>query len=299
MRALVTGGTGFIGSNLTEELVKLGYEVVITGFDNELKIDNFNGKFITGDLSEINFDKIGYVDVVFHQAANNDTTLLDRNKMFMDNLDSSKRLFDWAIKNDCKNIVYASSTAIYGNVEAPFKEDGIKNPLNPYAESKLLLDNYVQQLIKKQEINIVGLRYCNVYGKGEGYKGKRSTMIYQLAQQMIKGNPRLFKFGEQKRDYIYVKDVVKANLLASKSRESCIINCGSGRDYSFNYIVDVLNRILNLDRKPEYIDNPYIGRYQDHTLCDMSLAKEKINFISEYDLDKGIEDYYNSGKLID
>lgn len=298
MRALVTGGTGFIGSNLTEELVKLGYEVVITGFDNELKIDNFNGKFITGDLSEINFDKIGYVDVVFHQAANNDTTLLDRNKMFMDNLDSSKRLFDWAIKNDCKNIVYASSTAIYGNVEAPFKEDGIKNPLNPYAESKLLLDNYVQQLIKKQEINIVGLRYCNVYGKGEGYKGKRSTMIYQLAQQMIKGNPRLFKFGEQKRDYIYVKDVVKANLLASKSRESCIINCGSGRDYSFNYIVDVLNRILNLDRKPEYIDNPYIGRYQDHTLCDMSLAKEKINFISEYDLDKGIEDYYNSGKLI-
>jgi len=298
MRALVTGGTGFIGSNLTEELVKLGYEVVITGFDNELKIDNFNGKFITGDLSEINFDKIGYVDVVFHQAANNDTTLLDRNKMFMDNLDSSKRLFDWAIKNDCKNIVYASSTAIYGNVEAPFKEDGIKNPLNPYAESKLLLDNYVQQLIKKQEINIVGLRYCNVYGKGEGYKGKRSTMIYQLAQQMIKGNPRLFKFGEQKRDYIYVKDVVKANLLASKSRESCIINCGSGRDYSFNYIVDVLNRILNLDRKPEYIDNPYIGRYQDHTLCDMSLAKEKINFIPEYDLDKGIEDYYNSGKLI-
>ena len=298
MRALVTGGTGFIGSNLTEELIRLGYEVVITGFDNELKIDNFNGKFITGDLSEINFDKIGYVDVVFHQAANNDTTLLDRNKMFMDNLDSSKRLFDWAIKNDCKNIVYASSTAIYGNVEAPFKEDGIKNPLNPYAESKLLLDNYVQQLIKKQEINIVGLRYCNVYGKGEGYKGKRSTMIYQLAQQMIKGNPRLFKFGEQKRDYIYVKDVVKANLLASKSRESCIINCGSGRDYSFNYIVDVLNRILNLDRKPEYIDNPYIGRYQDHTLCDMSLAKEKINFISEYDLDKGIEDYYNSGKLI-
>ena len=298
MRALVTGGTGFIGSNLTEELVKLGYEVVITGFDNELKIDNFNGKFITGDLSEINFDKIGYVDVVFHQAANNDTSLLDRNKMFMDNLDSSKRLFDWAIKNNCKNIVYASSTAIYGNVEAPFKEDGIKNPLNPYAESKLLLDNYVQQLIKKQEINIVGLRYCNVYGKGEGYKGKRSTMIYQLAQQMIKGNPRLFKFGEQKRDYIYVKDVVKANLLASKSRESCIINCGSGRDYSFNYIVDVLNRILNLDRKPEYIDNPYIGRYQDHTLCDMSLAKDKINFISEYDLDKGIEDYYNSGKLI-
>ncbi|MBI2663491.1 NAD-dependent epimerase/dehydratase family protein [Candidatus Woesearchaeota archaeon] len=244
MRALVTGGTGFIGSNLTEELIRLGYEVVITGFDNELKIDNFNGKFITGDLSEINFDKIGYVDVVFHQAANNDTTLLDRNKMFMDNLDSSKRLFDWAIKNDCKSIVYASSTAIYGNVEAPFKEDGIKNPLNPYAESKLLLDNYVQQLIKKQEINIVGLRYCNVYGKGEGYKGKRATMIYQLVQQMIKGNPRLFKFGEQKRDYIYVKDVVKANLLASKSKESCIINCGSGRDYSFNYIVDVLNRIL-------------------------------------------------------
>ncbi|MBI2667342.1 NAD-dependent epimerase/dehydratase family protein [Candidatus Woesearchaeota archaeon] len=299
MRILVTGGTGFIGSNLTEELLRLGHDLVITGFDNELKIDNFNGELITGDLYSIDWNKIRDIDVLFHQAANNDTTLMDRNKMFQDNLDSSKKLFELVIKNGCKKIVYASSTAIYGDVKAPFKEDGIKNPLNPYAESKLLLDNYVEQLAKKHEdVIIVGLKYCNVYGKGEGYKGERATMIYQLAQQMIKENPRLFKFGEQKRDYIYIKDVVKANLLASEAKNSCIVNCGSGRDYSFNYIVDVLNRILNLDRKPEYIDNPYIGRYQDHTLCDMSLAKEKINFIPEFDLDKGIEDYYNSGELI-
>ena len=299
MRVLVTGGTGFIGSNLTKELLRLGHDLVITGFDNELKTPEFNGKLITGDLNSIDLNKIGYVDVVFHQAANNDTTLMDRNKMFQDNFDSSKKLFESIIKNGCKNIVYASSTAIYGDIKAPFREDGIKNPLNPYAESKLLLDNYVEQLIEKNnEIVIVGLRYCNVYGPGEGNKGKRATMIYQLAQQMKKGNPKLFKFGEQKRDYIYIKDVVRANLLASKAKESCILNCGSGKDYSFNYIVEVLNRFLGLDRIPEYIDNPYVGRYQSNTLCDMSLAKEKINFIPEFDLDKGIEDYYNSGELV-
>ena len=123
-------------------------------------------------------------------------------------------------------------------------------------------------------------------------------MVYQFAQQMLKGNPKLFKFGDQRRDYIYVKDVVKANMLASEAKESCVVNCGSGKAISFNKIVELLNPILGLSRDPEYIDNPFKGAYQCYTECDMNLAKEKIGFVSEYSFEKGLIDYYRSGFLI-
>ena len=152
---------------------------------------------------------------------------------------------------------------------------------------------------KHPEIIIVGLRYCNVYGPGESHKGKRSSMIYQLAQQISKGNPRIFKMGEQKRDFIYVKDVVEANILASKAKESCIVNCGLGKATTFNRIIEILNKALGTNRKTEYIDNPYADQYQNFTECDMNLAKQKIGFAPEYGIEKGIKDYYESGFLVD
>jgi ADP-L-glycero-D-manno-heptose 6-epimerase len=115
---------------------------------------------------------------------------------------------------------------------------------------------------------------------------------------MQKASPKLFKFGDQKRDYIYVKDVVKANILASKAKESCIVNCGSGTATSFNKIVEQLNFILGMNRNPEYIENPFQGAYQNHTECDMSLAKEKIGFVPGYSFEKGLKDYYDSGFLV-
>ena len=166
-------------------------------------------------------------------------------------------------------------------------------------EQKKLLDDFAMDLAAKDpSLTIVGLRYCNIFGPRENHKGTRATMVYQFAQQMQKGKPRLFKFGEQKRDYIYVKDVVTANILASQAKESCIVNCGSGRTTSFNEIVDHLNVVLDLNRKPEYIENPFEGAYQNHTECDMSLAKEKIGFTPEYSFEKGLADYYHSGFLI-
>ena len=98
--------------------------------------------------------------------------------------------------------------------------------------------------------------------------------------------------------FTYVKDVVTANILASKAKESCIVNCGSGKAISFNQIVEQLNFVLGLNRKPEYIDNPFEGAYQNYTECDMSLAKEKLGFVPEYTFEKGLMDYYHSGFLI-
>ena len=172
-------------------------------------------------------------------------------------------------------------------------------PLNPYGESKKLLDEFAIQFAKENpDVVIVGLRYCNVYGPRDSHKGKMRCYITQMAEQMTQRNPKMFKDGEQKRDYIYVKDIVKANLLAAQAKESCIVNCGSGKAITFNEVVKMLNKILGTNRVPDYIDNPYIGKYQDYTECDMTLAKEKIGFVPEFDIEKGLKDYYETGFLV-
>jgi len=294
IRCLVTGGTGFVGYNLTKELLKQGYDVLITGQPSE-NYEDVKDLVIGYDLFELDWNKIGKIDVMFHEAAIVDTTVMDRRRMMEINLEASKVLFENAIKFGCKNIVYASSTASYGNEPAPYIECITKQiPLNPYGESKKLLDEFSIEFAKLHpEVTVVGLRYCNIYGPYDKHKGKMRCYLSQMADQMMVGHPKIFKDGEQKRDYIYVKDVISANILASKSKESCIVNCGSGKATSFNELIRILNNVLKLNRVAEYIDNPYEGKYQSYTECDMSLAKKKINFTPEYSTEEGIKDLYS------
>ncbi len=300
MKCLVTGGTGFIGSNIALHLQDEGHQVIITGNESEQYLSTFKGKHLHPSFIGIDWDAIGKVDVLFHQAALNDTRNLDRNEMLRANVESAKKLFQYVIDQGCKRIVFASSTAVYGRHPAPYKENATPFDLNtPYAESKKLVEDYAAKLAKEHpEVKLIGLRYCNVYGPRENHKGKRATMIYQFAQQMLQGNPRMFEFGEQRRDYVYVKDVVSANMLAARAKESCVVNCGSGMPTTFNDIVKHLNAVLNLNRKPEYMQNPFKGNYQDHTECDMSCARDLIGFVPKFDILAGIKDYYKSGFLV-
>ena len=300
MKYLVTGGTGFIGLNIVLRLINECHDVTITGHDAEQKIPNFRGKILQPSFLGIDWDEIEYFDAVFHQAAINDTTLQDRKELFRSNVESSEKLFRNVIRQGCKKIVYASSTAIYGNSPAPYKE-GITpfDPLNPYAESKIALEQMVSRLeTEYPDVLFVGLRYCNVYGPRENHKGKRATMIYQLAQQIKKGNPTLFKWGEQKRDYIYVQDVVDANILALDAQQNCVVNCGSGISTSFNDLVSILSKIMNVQRETQFTNNPYTATYQNHTECDMSLAEKMLKFKPSHDIKTGIQKYYESGFLV-
>lgn len=298
MRVFVTGGTGFIGSNIVQELMRRGYDVIITGSDTEQKISGFKGKYLQPGLGGIDWEEVGMIDAVFHEAAINDTQSKDARGMMRANVDASMALFEYAVENGCKHIVYASSTAVYGDGPTPYRESQALNPLTPYAESKKVLEEKATEFGNVHPgIVIVGLRYCNVYGPGESHKGKRASMVYQIAQQMKKGNPRLFKAGGQKRDYIYVKDAVSANMLALEAKKSTVVNCGSGTATSFNDLVRILNGVLGTDRKSEYFENPFASSYQNHTECDMSLAKDKLGFVPKFDVERGITDYAASGFL--
>jgi len=299
MRVLVTGGTGFIGSNLALHLLEQGVDVVITGHDAEQTLPGFTGTFLQPSFLGLNWDAIGSMDAVFHEAAINNTLLGDRSEMVRANVESSRELFERVVGAGCRRIVYASSTAAYGDAPTPYKEDGPMRPLNPYGESKKLLDEFAMRFAyAHSDVVVVGLRYCNVYGPRENHKGKRASMIYQLAQQMVKGNPRLFKHGEQKRDYISIDDVVRANLLAAQATESCVVNCGAGVATSFNTLVEILNKVLGTNRTPEYFDNPHPETYQNHTECDMTLARKRFGFVPEVDIRSGIQRYHESGSLV-
>jgi ADP-L-glycero-D-manno-heptose 6-epimerase len=296
MKYLVTGGTGFIGSNIAKHLHAQGHNVIVTGTRGEQSLTDIP----ILDPQHIDWAALGKFDAVFHQAALVDTLVLDEQKMFAANVDFAKHVFENAVAHGCKQIVYASSTATYGDAPAPYIEDVTpQNPLNPYGASKKALEAMAIAFGNEHpDVVLVGLRYCNVYGPGESHKGKMANYIYQLAQQMQAGNPRVFKHGEQKRDHIYVKDVVRANVLAAEAKKSCIVNCGSGTATTFNDIIAILNETLGLNRATEYIDNPYADRYQSHTECDMTQAKEKIGFVPQFDVRAGIKDYHASGFLV-
>jgi ADP-L-glycero-D-manno-heptose 6-epimerase len=290
MKCLVTGATGFIGSNLCNRLYQDGHEVFALGRNREQKPNCH--KLMKRSLEHIWWHRRRFkdIEVVFHLAANNDTTDLDEESMMRTNLQASQDMFHAFSLKKCKKIIYASSTAIYGNSPAPYVENKTKiAPLNPYAESKAALEKFADNLSAVNNIKIIGLRYCNVYGPGEDHKKRRASMIYQLLKQMMNGyRPKIFKNGEQRRDWVFVHDVVEANIKAMEYENSGVFNCGSGQAYTFNEVVSEINNQLGTNLEPEYIDNPYENRYQSYTCCDMNYAKKELRHIPQYDLKSGI-----------
>lgn len=298
MRVLVTGGTGFVGANLIHRLVKEGHTVVTNGSKDEQQLPPVRIYF-PADFTQINWSQQGKFDAVFHQAAITDPQHKYCPEVFRVNVDASMTLFKAVVANGCKRIVYASSTAVYGNAKVPFKEDSELKPLAYYGESKRCLDGLAMAFAREHsDVIIVGLRYSNVYGPRENHKKNLASMVYQLARQMKECNPKLFKWGHHRRDFVYVNDVVEANLLAAQAKESCVVNCGTGTAVSFNEIVHFLNKTIGTNRKPEYVDNPFEKTYQEHTVCDMTLAREKIQFVPKYSVEEGIKKYYETGWLM-
>lgn len=320
MRFLVTGASGFIGSNVAIELQKRGTVVGLCNISPGSKenLKNFKGEFIQGDIRTFDYGSLGQFDAVFHQAAITDTTVTDRELMFSTNVEAFRKILEYALGSGCRKVVYASSAATYGKGKVPMKESDPPTPANIYGESKVEMEKVAKDFCKKHpEMSVIGLRYFNVYGPNEIHKIKAASMIYQLYNQISSGKPpRVFKGGEQFRDFIYVKDVVLANLKAlefdlnsplpngereraseaalvakrSGVRGHTVFNVGTGVPTSFNQVIEVLNSALGANKPTEYFDNPY-SFYQDQTQADMSLSKKVLGLQCQFTPEEGIRDY--------
>ena len=311
---LITGGAGFIGSNLAFYLQNnfpSAQIVIFDSFRSEERLSNgnrksfgsysnligFEGTFICGDLnnrSDIDTLRNYRFDYIFHQAAISDTRVYDQELVFRTNVNSFYSILELA-KQSGAVLVYASSAAQYGQTNPPQKI-GFENPDNPYGYSKYAMDQIARKFIKEnQELTVVGLRYFNVYGPKEFYKETTASMVLQLAFQILGGNrPRLFVGSDEiYRDFIYVEDVIQANLKSCLASESGIYNVGTGISRSFQDIADILLVELGSDLNIEYIENPY-SDYQTHTQADVKDSLKVLNFESKFSLESGIKAYIPS-----
>jgi len=308
---LITGGAGFIGSNLAfyfQENYHNSHVVVFDCFRSEATFSNgnlqsfghyknligFTGDVICGninsksDLELLNDYKFDYI---FHQAAISDTRVYDQEIIMQTNVNSFYDLLEKA-KKDNAAMVYASSAATYGSLPSP-QTVGKENPENPYGFSKYAMDQIADRYSKENpDMTIVGLKFFNVYGPREYYKAKTSSMVIQLGHQILDGKaPRLFEGSDQiLRDFINIEDVVQANIKACNPKQNGVYNVGTGTPRSFQDIADILQTELGTDLGTEYIPNPY-GGYQMHTQADISTSKANLGFDPVISLEKGIKAY--------
>ncbi|WP_428052544.1 ADP-glyceromanno-heptose 6-epimerase [Candidatus Avelusimicrobium faecicola] len=293
---LVTGGAGFIGSNIAKTLEAQGHEVtVMDDFSKNGHFKNligFKGDVIAADCFTF-MPRDMYFDAIFHEAAITDTTVMDQKAMMEQNVEAFKNVLTFAAENEIKKVIYASSAATYGNGPVPNVETQPTHPENVYGFSKVIMDNVARQFAAdNRDMTIIGLRYFNVYGPGEYFKGKMASMVFQLYNQMREGKrPRVFKNGEQQRDFVYVKDIVKINMCALRNgKETGVYNAATGIPRDYNAIIACLNKEMGLNLEPEYIDNPY-PFFQLKTQADMTKSESKLGYTPDYTLEAGIADY--------
>lgn len=279
---VVTGGAGFIGSNIVKALNQIGYNdvLVVDNLKDGTKYANLVDLNISDYMDKEDFiasivagDDFGDIDAVFHEGACSSTTEWDGKYMMDNNYQYSKELLHYCMERTIP-FLYASSAATYGGRTEHFIEDRqYEQPLNVYGYSKFLFDQYVRALLPQAESQICGFRYFNVYGPREGHKGGMASVAFHLNNQINAGeNPKLFAGSEGfKRDFIYVGDVAAVNLWFWQNNVSGIFNCGTGRAESFQAVSDA---VLDYHKKGqlEYIPFPekLKGRYQAYTQADLT-----------------------------
>ncbi|SVA38037.1 uncharacterized protein METZ01_LOCUS90891 [marine metagenome] len=308
---LITGGAGFIGSNLAfyfqenfpnskvivfdcfrnneifpnGNLKSFGHYKNLIGFKGDIICGNINNQADLALLGDYKFDYI------FHQAAISDTRVYDQEIIMKTNVNSFYDLLAIA-KKDGAVMVYASSAATYGNLPSP-QTVGKESPENPYGYSKYIMDQIAIRYSKENpDLTIVGLRFFNVYGPREYYKANTSSMVIQLGHQILDGKiPRLFKGSDQIfRDFIYIDDVLQASIKACDPKQNGTYNVGTGISRSFQDIADILQKELGTDLGTEYFPNPYDG-YQMHTQANISTSKDNLGFEPKVSLEQGIKSY--------
>ncbi len=292
-KVVVTGGAGFIGSHLVDELVKQGVEVTILDNLSTGKKQNINPKaeFIDCDIFKDTYGDLIFLlngaDTVFHLAAK--TTVqesIEKPSLYNNiNVIGTLNLLEAAAAMKVKRFIFSSSSSVYGNAKVPTSEDHPLNPISPYALNKLIGEQYCKLYSEIYNIDTVCLRYFNVYGdrmNNEGYK-----LVFPIFKEQISNNKPLTinNDGEQRRDFIHVDDIVRANILVAKHSSNFngdIYNVGNGKNYSINEIADMFGG------EKQY-GNQVIEPFE--TLAETAKIDLDLNFQPKKDLKQWISTY--------
>ena len=305
---VVTGGAGFIGSNIVAELNARARDdiVVVDDLSDGRKFANLAASRISEYLDKDEFrqliraQSIARPEAIIHQGACTTTTQWDGRYMMDVNYRYSLELLEYCIANEVP-LIYASSASVYG-ASTQFRESdpALERPLNVYGYSKLLFDQAVRRAAARARSQIVGLRYFNVYGPGEAFKGSMASVAYHLHRQLAEGEEvRLFKGshgyepGEQRRDFVYVADIARLNAwLLDNPQCSGIFNAGTGASATFN---EVARAVIDWHGRGRirYIDFPegLAERYQSYTQADIGALRAAGYSAAFVDVAAGVRDY--------
>lgn len=279
---LITGGAGFIGSHIANELIEDNEVTIIdnlsTGNIKNLKYpehDNLN--FINEDICKADLDELTQgIDYIFHLAAMASVPLSVENPIKCNeiNLNATVKLLESAVKQDVKKIVFSSSSAVYGeNKNMPLKETEPPMPTSPYAASKASCELYLKSFYESYGLNYTALRYFNVFGPKQDKNSQYAAVIPNFISALLEGHrAEIYGDGEQTRDFVYVGDVVRANISACKSDYNGIVNVASGEKLTINQLYDIIKDTLESDLEPEYLPER-LGDIK-HSLADVDNMKK-------------------------
>lgn len=299
MKYLVTGGSGFIGSNIVKELVRRGHQVrILDNFStgNRQNIETVEDKVevIEGDLRSyhIVMEAVNGMDFVLHQAALPSVPRSIRDPLTTNevNVGGTLNLLHASVDAKVKRVVFASSSSIYGdNPTLPKKEDMIPNPLSPYAVSKLAGEKYFSVFAKVYKLHTVALRYFNVFGPNQNPDSQYSAVIPKFIKAILNDQqPTIYGDGQQSRDFTYVRNVIEANILATDvdCPPGIAMNCAIHQRIDLNQLVQMINENLGKNIKPNYA-NPRPGDVK-HSFADISLIHETLGYQPKVYFEEGL-----------
>jgi UDP-glucose 4-epimerase len=294
-RVLVTGGAGFIGSNLANHLAESN-EVIAVDDCYLGTPENLDESVEFVEASVLDDDLPTDVDVVFHLAALSSYAMHedDPTRGARVNVEGFVNTVDQARRDGCDTVVYASTSSIYGSRTEPSPEDMPVAVDTGYEASKLARERYAEYFGNHYDMAMAGLRFFSVYqgyGGAEEHKGEYANVIAQFAEDIANGRaPKLYGDGEQTRDFTHVSDIVRGIELAADYQLEGVYNLGTGEAYDFNTVVEMLNDELGADVEPEYVENPIPDEVYVHDTCaDPSKMNEATGWEPQIDFQEGIE----------
>lgn len=298
MKVVVTGGAGFIGSNLAEELLKK-HEVTVIDNLSTGRMENLNQiinkiNFIKGSITDLDLlkDAFSGSDTVFHQAAIPSVQRSVDNPIASNEANVEGTLKVLIAARDCgvRKLVYASSSSAYGDTPIlPKREDMKPNPKSPYAISKLAGEYYCRVFSDVYGLKTACLRYFNVFGPRQNPESQYAAVIPRFITRILANKaPVIYGDGQQTRDFTFVKDVVKANILAGKAEAEGVFNIACGKRISLN---ELAGRIMEIagHRVETIYDKPRAGDIKD-SLADITAAREALGYYPDYDMNSGLEE---------